>query len=86
MISLIPSESHISDDPYIVPSPLDVNLYGAHMLPLVGDITSSMVLSTPPHNVHKPPPNMKYDHDDFTTWVVTLTIAHDSLNVKFPSQ
>lgn len=48
IISSITNGPHQSLDPWVVPSPIEVDRYGEHMLLLAKDITSLIVSSKPP--------------------------------------
>jgi len=52
--------------------------------PFVEVITSSVVPLVPNDigkNIH---PNMEYHHDHFPTWVITLSLSADYLDIDFP--
>lgn len=67
MISYVTSGSHHSHHPLVVSSPLDLDLYGKDMLPLVEDISSLEVLLVPPNSSHKIHPNVDSDQDSLST-------------------
>lgn len=80
MVSFVNCGPHRTPDPWKVPSCIDVDQHGEHVLSLVEENASFAASSIPPNAGQKLHPNMEYDQDPFPTWVVPPPLPRDSLD------